>query len=96
MTNTPHDLEPGFHSQVNKAIAIFGQPAVPSNIGIYAFTYYNPSAGTSNSTAVVAEAASNDGSTFGTGRLSAKSIIWTMAQGTATIPAGAIVSGRNS
>lgn len=91
-----HNLEPSWHSQVNKAVQIFGQPAVPNNIGIHAFVWQTPAAGSSSSSATVVEAASNDGSTFGTGGLSAKSITWTPVLGTATIPAGAFVTGTRS
>lgn len=67
-----HDFEPGFHSQVNKAAALFGSTGNEHGIGIYGFVWATPCAGSSSNTAKVVERVINDGSTFGIGSLTAK------------------------
>jgi hypothetical protein len=97
MSNTSHDYEPGWHSQVNKAVQLFGQPAVPNNIGIHAFVYGTPASGSATmSSAKATETANNDTNSYGSGRLLATSKIWTVVTPVAVIPAGASVIATRS
>lgn len=91
MTNTPHDFEPTWHAQANKAVGIFGMPAVPNSIGIHAFVWRNPAAGASNSSGVAVESASSVG-TSGTSGFLARSFISYPTRGTSTVIAGASIN----